>query len=233
MESVRSSVRSRSASPRSQRSSNSDLNGITTSNDREEKNGQYMINCILSNQSKSGPKTCVESAQGSKTQKPMAAKLSSAENSFTWHSKRFEEEKQRLLENVTNVKETRSRAARSSSETRLSKGLRELTGELVMPSSQQRQEDAEETIKQQIKSAKDQPKHVAVNINNLKPQNLDNQNSKISENCWAMNNRNYTKTVQNNTSCKHFLIGTLNVCGLKMKSVYPDFYNLIRKYDVF
>ena len=75
---------------------------------------------------------------------------------------------------------------------------------------------------------------MAANKNNPKPQNLDNQNFKIPENCRTKNNRSYTKTVQNdNTSCKNFLIGTLNVCGLKMRSVYPDFYDLIRKYDVF
>lgn len=138
MKSVRSSVISRSASPRSRRSSNSDLNGITASNERENKNGQYTTNSNPSNQSKSGPNVCVDGAQGSKTQQPGAAKLSSAENSFTWHSKTFEEEKQRLLANVTNVRETRSRAARSSSETRLTKGSREYAGDTRMPNSQQR-----------------------------------------------------------------------------------------------
>lgn len=138
IKSVRSSVRSRSASPRSRRSSNSDLNGITASNEREDKNGQYKTNSSLSNQSKSGPNVCVDGAQGSKTQQPVAAKFSSAENSFTWHSKTFEEEKQRLLANVTNVRETRSRAARSSSETRLTKGSREHAGDMRMSNSQQR-----------------------------------------------------------------------------------------------
>ena len=51
MKSVRSSVISRSASPRSRRSSNSDLNGITASNERENKNGQYTTNSNPSNQS--------------------------------------------------------------------------------------------------------------------------------------------------------------------------------------
>ena len=209
-------MRSRSASPRSRRSSNSDLNGITASIEREDKNGQYTTNSNPSNQSKSGPNGCVDGDQGSKTQQPVVAKFSSAANSFTWHSKTFEEEQKRLQANVSNVRETRSRAARSSSETRLTKGSREHAGDIRMPNSQQRKGDAGESINTQSKPANDQPKNVAANKNNPKPQNVDNQNFKIPENCRTKNNRNYTKTVQNdNTSCKNFLIGTLNLCGLK------------------
>lgn len=39
--------------------------------------------------------------------------------------------------------------------------------------------------------------------------------------------------MQQSTDYKNFLIGTLNVCGLKRRSVYPEFYELVRKYDIF
>ena len=58
----------------------------------------------------------------------------------------------------------------------------------------------------------------------------NNKNKHLQSNTTEINEIESAKT---NAYGKQLLIGTLNVCGLKRRSLYPEFVDLINKYDIF